>query len=405
MFSSRFSALIFFAVVIYYPTEVGTMEAVRKALTESHVSAAQFGSNVPPPTEKPRRVEFVLQPQVINRNTEDRPYWGSPSVVELRSGRLLLSLLGGTKSDPSLPPRFFASDDRGKTFSQIDSFPHRMQLPVGPSTLLRLADNRIALAMHRVHPTGHGGGLPAISFTSDEGKTWSKPFVVGAPEEEGSWYTMNDRMLQTRSGRLIIAVAAGEGNFEGDKNAGLCFFSDNGGGSWERSTRAARSSEQHGMQEPCVVERKDGSLLMLAHTRQGSLYRSLSTDGGLTWGASRPTTLVSAASPLNLRRMPDGRLLVFYNHAKPIGNKYFPRRPLVIALSDDDGETWGHPWVVDDQTDRSFVYPSITFLKEGILSLYHRQLETEAHKRGEWGVNPQDVWKYGGGTRVLFKYP
>ena len=29
-------------------------------------------------------------------------------------------------------------------------------------------------------PLGDGGGLPSISFTSDEGKTWSKPQVVGS---------------------------------------------------------------------------------------------------------------------------------------------------------------------------------------------------------------------------------
>ena len=159
------------------------------------------------------------------------------------------------------------------------------------------------------------------------------------------------------------------------------------------------------MAEPCIVERKDGSLLMLARTGEGALYRSLSSDGGLTWSDPERTTLVSALSPLTLRRMPDGRLFVLYDHARPIGNMIFPRRPFVFSLSDDDGETWGPPWIIDDEPDRSFVYGSITFLKEGILSLYGSQLETEAHKRGEFGGNPPDAWKYNGGKRVLIKYP
>ena len=305
----------------------------------------------------------------------------------------------------------FISDDRGKTFSQIESFPHTISTPttfgVGPSTLLRLADKRIALLIHRSAPKGQGGGLPAISFSSDEGKTWSKPLIIGSPKDEGPWYAMNDRMIQIRSGRLIIPAATigGKGG-EGDNEVGYCFFSDDVGATWKKSTGRAEISVNPGlgMQEPCVVERKDGSLLMLARTGKGSHYKSISTDGGLTWSEPKSTTLISAASPSTLRRMPDGRLFVLYLHARPIGNGYFPRNPFVYAVSDDDGETWSPPWIVDDETDRNFSNASILFLKEGILSLYHAELETEAFKRGEWGVPPPDYWKYGGGKRVLIRY-
>ena len=105
--------------------------------------------------------------------------------------------------------------------------------------------------------------------------------------------------------------------------------------------------------------------------------------------------------------MPDGRLLVFYLHAiqLPGGTGYFPRTPMVYAVSDDDGETWSSPFIVDETPDRIFSNASMLFLEEGILSLYQRQLETADFKIDQWGVPPSDFWSYGGGTRVLLKYP
>ena len=63
------------------------------------------------------------------------------------------------------------------------------------------------------------------------------------------------------------------------------------------------------------------------------------------------------------------------------------------------------PWLVDAEPKRMFSNASILFLEEGILSLYHRELETEDFKIGQWGVPPADFWAYGGGTRVLIRYP
>ena len=383
---------------------------VELTLTDNHggnrvgFDDIQFNSELPPPTVKSRRAEFVFKPEVLFPPTEGL-YIGSPTAIELISGKILLACVG----NPT--PRMFVSDDKGKTFTQIESYPHVIATSgVGPSTLLRLADKRIAFVFSRTSAESgtNGGGLPAISFSSDEGNTWSIPAVVDLPEDEGSWYVQNDRMIQTSSGRLIIPAATigGKGG-EGDNEVSYCFFSDDAGVTWKKSTGRAEISEDPGlgMQEPCVVERKDGSLLMLARTGKGSLYKSLSHDGGQTWSDPEPTSLISACSPSTLRKMPDGRLFVFYLRARPVGNGYFRRTPFVFAISDDEGETWSWPWIVDQQPDRMFSNASVLFLKEGILSLYHRELETEAFKVGQWGVPPADFWKYGGGTRVLIRYP
>ena len=373
----------------------------------------QINSELPRPPAKPRRANFIFEPEFVPA-LEPTKYihMGSPAMIELRSGRILLACGGGLK--PKATPRMFISDDRGRTFKQIESYPHFMTKPttldLGAAVFLRLADGRIALLLARGSPAskGMGGGLPALSFSSDEGKTWTEPVMIGSPEDDGPWYVMN--MIQTSSGRLVVAAAFGAGSFEGHSNHGYCFFSDDLGKTWKKSTKPARFSgiDTHGIQEPSIVECKDGSLLMLARTGRGSLHKSLSTDGGLSWSKPEPTTLISASSPSTLWKMPDGRLFVFYNHAKPVGNGYFPRNPFVFSISDDDGQTWSDPWIVDDETDRNFFNAPALFLKEGILTVYLSQLELQAYKEGRWAYPEEiipDAWKYNRGKRVLIEYP
>ena len=273
----------------------------------------------------------------------------------------------------------------------------------GGVSFLRLKDGRLAALMHR-HVKGlHGGGLPAISFSSDDGATWTPARLVGEPE--GVWYVMNDRLIQLRSGRLLVPVShmpQGMGTYEGDKNLGLCFFSDDGGQTWGRSREPAKLADARGMAEPCVAEVGD-RMLMLARTGSGFLYASWSDDGGDTWSKPGPTTLISACSSLTLKTLPDGRLIVFYNHATPIkAGAFFPRTPLCYAVSGDGGKTWGPPVIVDDEgvanKDRQNIYPSVCFTKEGLLVMWSTHgADPKGSFAGQYDAN------IGGGKRAILQ--
>ena len=143
----------------------------------------------------------------------------------------------------------------------------------------RLQDGRLAFLAHRQISGFHGGGLSAISFSTDAGQTWTPAKLIG--DLEGVWCVMNDRFLQTSRGQLIVPVAhmpADTGTYEGDKNLGLCFFSPDGGVTWKRSRVPAQRADLGGMQEPCIAEMEDHQLLMLARTGSGSLSASRSID-------------------------------------------------------------------------------------------------------------------------------
>ena len=108
----------------------------------------------------------------------------------------------------------------------------------------------------------------------------------------GYFVVNNDRVIQLRDGRLVIPAA--RHNLPGGKWSGravaLCFLSDDGGTTWRasREEREGPRGSETGLQEPGVVELKDGKLMMLYRTDQGCQYRSRSADGGENATAGQP---------------------------------------------------------------------------------------------------------------------
>ena len=364
------------------------------------------------------RARFVVEPAVFVRHTAVRQFIGA-GTIRLANGDILMAAPWGrppTNFDQlaaTCPvPRLYRSRDGGRTWQgrgrMAMPWAHPGMISDGGISFLRLQDNRLAFVSHR-HVQGlHGGGLPVISFSHDDGTTWTPARLISGPE--GVWYVMNDRLIQMKSGRLVVPVShmpRGQGTYEGDRNLGLCFFSDNGGVTWGRSCRPADLDDARGMAEPCVAEVASGRLLMLARTGSGCVYRSWSDDGGDTWSQPEQTALAAPCSSLTLKTLPDGRLIVFYNHAKPLGpGAFFPRTPLCYAVSADGGRTWGHPVMVDDDgaaaCDRQNIYPSVCLTAEGLLVVYSTHA---ADPGGSFANGGPEGWRIGGGKRCIVAYP
>ena len=365
-----------------------------------------------------RHTRHIEGPRVFIGHTAERSFIG-PGTIRLDNGDILMAAPWGRPptdfqrlAAKHPVPMLYRSRDGGRTWAEDG--PMHMEwnlsgmISDGGITFLRRQDRRLAFLAHR-HVEGlHGGGLPVFSTSDDDGRTWSPPRLIGEPE--GVWYVMNDRMIQMSGGRLVVPVShmpQGMGTYEGDRNLGLCFFSDDGGSTWQRSRTPADLADGRGMAEPCVAEVAAGHLLMLARTGSGCKYRSWSEDGGDTWSRPEPTTLTAACSSLTLKTLPDGRLIVFYNHAQPIGpGAFFPRTPLAYAVSDDEGRTWGPPFVVDDEgvekKDRQNIYPSICFTDEGMVVVYSAHA---ADPGGGFGNGGTEGWRVGGGKRCILEYP
>jgi len=309
----------------------------------------------------------------------------------------------------------YRSTDGGRTWKEDGrmqmEWKHAGMISDGGISLLRLQNGRLAFLSHR-HVQGlHGGGVPVFSTSADDGKTWA-PAQLLDPKDD-VYYVMNDRLIPLKSGRLVAPVSCADKSlqkryYEGARSVGRCYLSDDAGMTWRLSRgQAVLPDDDRGIAEPCVAEVSPGRLLMLGRTGKGCLYRAWSEDGGETWSESEPTTLTSACSALTLRTLPDGLLIVFYNHSKPLRpGAFFPRTPLVYAVSRDGGESWAEPVVIDnegvEQKDRQNIYPGVCFTDEGILVIYSTHA---ADPGGSFSNGGPEGWKVGGGKRCIVRYP
>ena len=100
-----------------------------------------------------------------------------------------------------------------------------------------------------------------------------------------------------------------------------------------------------------IVERKDGSLWMLARAGKG-ISEATSTDGGRTWSTPTDSSIKNPKARFFLRRLNSGNLLLVKNG--PIDVQLPRRSSLMAFVSTDDGKTWGAGLLLDDRASVSY---------------------------------------------------
>ena len=192
----------------------------------------------------------------------------------------------------------------------------------------------------------------------------------------GYYVVNNDRVVQLRGGRIVVPAAwhrPVEGKQFNPRATAVCFLSDDEGRTWRRgrATLDPPGRGNSGLQEPAVVELKDGRLMMLCRTDLGCQYRSHSPDGGETWTAAEPTDLRSPLSPASVERIPStGDLLVVWNDHAVVPALEGNRTPLCAAVSRDDGKTWSRPRVIESDPAGWYCYAAIEFVGDRVLLAY-----------------------------------
>jgi Neuraminidase (sialidase) len=109
------------------------------------------------------------------------------------------------------------------------------------------------------------------------------------------------------------------GKFNG-RGTVFCYLSNDGGRTWRRSKSQHDGTQADGkrlvLQEPGVVELKDGRVMMFIRASGGAQQVSYSSDGGETWTVPVRSSLESPLSPASIKRLAGGELLaVWNNHA------------------------------------------------------------------------------------------
>ena len=310
------------------------------------------------------------------RNTEG-------DFVQLKDGRLMMIYSkftsdGAADSGAALLVARYSSDG-GVTWTGQDQtvLENEGGMNTMSVSLLRLASGEIALFYARKNSMLDC--RPYMRVSKDEGKTWSKP-VLAIPEM-GYFVLNNARGFQTRRGRLVLAVALHRNETEDPKKfngrgVAMCYLSDNRGKSWRRSKTVLENPDPNpaGLQEPGLVELKDGRLLMYMRTGMGSQYYSYSSDGGDTWSPVKASTLLSPLSPATIKRIPKtGDLLVVWNDHSKVSDDIRNRRrtPMTIAISRDDGATWEKAKNIADDPAGWYCYTAVAFVGDRVVLSYN----------------------------------
>ncbi len=323
---------------------------------------------------------------------ENNPRNSEGSFLKLKDGRIIFvythfyGASGGDHGAAYLAVRY--SSDNGLTWIENDELfiKNEGKLNVMSPSFLRLKSGNIMLGY--LIKNSLSDCQFCVCKSSDEMKTWTPKVMVTTK----TYYHVvnNDRLVQLSSGRIIVPIAI-HGQVENQPfyargRIAIC-YSDDEGNTWEKSSTVIESSVQNnveldifgekkkhqsGLQEPGLVELKDGTLLLWARTDLGCQYLSYSSDQGNTWSKPEPSVLISPCSPASIKRIPStGDLLVVYNdHSGQFPFSKWKRTPLVIAISKDEGKTWINHKVIEDNPDGWYCYVAISFINDKILLAY-----------------------------------
>ncbi len=231
--------------------------------------------------------------------------------------------------------------------------------------LRRLPDCRLGLLYSHRQSTRVASRRFVTS--SDEGETWTEPITVA----EGGYKTgCHDRFTLLSNGRLIAPCHGGD-DFDSHFRKIWVAWSDDAGATWTTGSEITVpqvgwpgvKGTESGCNEPGVVERADGSLLMTMRTAMGTQFCSESLDRGETWSSPRTLEVPSPSAPAHLSRLPnsDDLLLVWtsnYDARAPMNGH---RHTMLACVSTDGGRSWPHARrkVLVHDPSRNTDYPAV----------------------------------------------
>lgn len=230
-----------------------------------------------------------------------------------------------------------------------------------PAPVVDAATGRVLLASTR-NP-GQGGGncgvpcerVPFLSFSDDDGATWSEPRDLGAelrPDDWNSWYAtgpLHGIQLRhgDRAGRLLFTINAE--TYAGGRvtaNHAALAYSDDGGDSWRLGAVdswpvAADGTFRQKPSESAVAELPDGSVYVNGREESGTDLGhrtwAVSGDGGESFAAPFRALpdLYTPQVQGSLLHLPGTDRLLFAAPSDPDR-----RRSMMIRSSWDGGRTF-----------------------------------------------------------------
>ena len=318
---------------------------------------------------------------------KDNPRNGEGDLIRLKDGRILFvytEYRGESNLDhaPAHLVKCYSSDG-GETWTKsVEAVPRSGRQNDMGASLIRLKDGRIGLVY--VRKNSDTDCMPVMRFSSDEGETWSGITECVAASNRAYWVMNNARLTMLKSGRLIGPLSRHNPS-DGQYGRLMCVYSDDQGATWKSGKLYEPPKDEKGkpviVQEPGVVELKDGRLYLYARTDRGRQWQAFSKDGGVTWEDFGPSSIYGPRGPATITRLKSGDLLLVWNDHE--GHPEYMKRgeswlvgiraPLTLAISKDEGKTWINRKTVETNTWGFFCYFSVLEQDDGLILSYYNQ--------------------------------
>ncbi|EMI18890.1 Exo-alpha-sialidase [Rhodopirellula maiorica SM1] len=305
-----------------------------------------------------------------------------PALVTTHNGTLLAFAEGRQGGDHSQNDIIMKrSVDNGLSWSDVLVVNEAGPLALNNPQPVVLDSGRVLL-MYQRSKLGERNAKPGFGtdayftftqFSDDDGETWSDPVDVSRQVKRSDYVTSVASgpgigiVLQRGKNRGRIVMPFNQGPF-GDWRV-YAAFSDDDGVSWQIGDVAAGDGKGHG-NEVQMVELADGRVMLNARTQGagGTKYRktAISSDGGQSWTPlAEDRNLIDPVCQASILRYSwkdtGGSRLLFSNPASQSG-----RRNGTIRISEDDGQSWPHSFVV---YRGGFAYSCLTKMADGDVGL------------------------------------
>ena len=338
---------------------------------------------------------FLSEGAVLMPMDKGTRYYRIPSITVTKDGKRLVTLTDDRKAHGSdLPSHCYLvaqySEDDGKSWSEPVTVAGTAETGGdyghGDASIVTNRDNgEIVGIMTSAGTYGHGffAGTAAepprwkTITSTDGGLTWSTPVdhtddLFGANcdnEKTKTWksgFSGSGAALQKRDGTLVSSFV----NREADNSQNFYFFmSKDGGKSWYVSGTSGTKSAD----EPKTLERNNGDLAISVRA-SGYNYHNVTSDDGTTWKYPSQTRFTTGISG----NACDGEYMVWCSTLEgnpwDIALQTLPnsgsRENVSIALSTDEGETFGTPKTI---CPRGSCYSATVVLPDGTLGVYYEE--------------------------------
>ncbi len=307
-----------------------------------------------------------LRHVILGGPRPDQTWRGIPGIERSPGGRLFLSWFSGGKQEPDEPNRVYLqiSDDDGETFTEpiVLADPPGATRAFDPCLWLDPRGRLWYIYNVSNREEGrHGVWVRRCDDPDAATLEWSEPRRLGF-DVPFCFRINKPTVLSTAEWLLPVTWAPDGANewFAGESQVHGCAVSTDEGNSW--TLHGGVKTPPWGL-ENMFIERSDGVVVAYMRCDAGTIWESVSSDRGRTWGEGYPTTITNPGSRFFLRALASGRWLLI-NSPDPTA-----RTGLVAMLSDDEGKTWGPPLVLDDRTDVS--YPDACQAADGTIYAVH----------------------------------